>query len=566
MSVDGIFLISSENKDKYCLDPIAKGLESRFAALHFFDFFEDITSNNGKVLSEFARSKFPVAIISSAIMVDFLSLIRPRETFLCVGVEHGIAPFKTYTYGKHLLSSDFYLAPTKGWAERLARLYPESRPQIRIGGYPKLEVIKGRIERRSSAEDMCKRILVILSWGVAENAFEFLPDLEFIDYVLHPADYKLKNMVLLSNAGLHVSSPDVTYDLISSASLVIGDFSSLTLECIHLGKHVVFMVDRSIYNGNCDMDASFFNDVSPEFGVIPESGTRIAIEGAITVAEFASLVARFGDDIEEFIGSTKQAEFDQAFLPPADRNNIDLCVDELCKLFDVPRAWRGTGSGLRDETTDAVESMCFIWDSYQTLLGRPADRGGLRHYLRRMAEFNGSVLHKAVAVWHEISSSPEAKRQHIPDTQELPRIYFPADPVKLAHAHAAEERLSDALYWITKALERQPDNGEFHRFKASILERMGLFEQALGAAQDAGLRGADSSAIAFDIERIGHRLVGSIEDNSASLDAAVSLPASARLLVMGRLPLGKTIRLLANVLMASLKNLGKSKEVGRYVP
>jgi hypothetical protein len=252
-----IFLISAEAKDNHCLAPLLPFLRSAYDNVTAFDFFDDIGSNSGACLKEFATCDFPVAVIASTPMVGFLTLVRPRETFLCIGVEHGIAPFKRYTYDEELLSADFYLAPTEGWAERLRSLYPELQSKVRLGGFPKIEFIKEHTSRRKTvrsrlmsllrggASDRKGKILVVLSWGVDAEALRGLPDTDFIDYLLHPADFRLRDTVPFTKSGLYVSSPDVTYELIANAALIIGDFSSLSLECIYLGKHVLLMIDRT---------------------------------------------------------------------------------------------------------------------------------------------------------------------------------------------------------------------------------------------------------------------------------------------------------------------------------
>jgi hypothetical protein len=554
MNVDGVFLVAAENKDTYCLDPLKTGLSSRFENVHSLNFFDDINDSDGAILTEFARCTFPIAIISSAAMAGFLELIRPRESFLCIGLEHGIAPFKSYTYGRHLLSSDFYLAPTRGWAERLARLYPDARSQVRIGGYPKIEAIKERIDTKGATPgNLPKRILVILSWGVDEEAFKFLPDLDYIDYVLHPADYKLIMTVNLKKARLYVSNPDITYDLIASASVVIGDFSSLTLECIYLNKHVVFMVDRSIYKSNCDMDAQFFNEDSSEFGIIPESGGRINIEDSITATQFACLATTFGVDIDAFKARTTRASFDPIFLPPADKNNVELCAEEICKLRDLAGAWTLAKHYSEEEAVGIVRKMCFISSSYQSILGRPSDRSGLRHYLKRITEFDGSALHSAVSVWHEITTSSEAKRRSATCPSELPRISYPdSDPIKSAHSFAAKNRLVEALCWVTMAIERHPSKGEYLRLKASILERMGRFEEALQVAHEAKALGADPDCIGVDIDRINSLHVLELWKNAASDNRATSLVSYSQLLAMGKLSLRDVMKFARKLVKATV--------------
>jgi tetratricopeptide (TPR) repeat protein len=124
------------------------------------------------------------------------------------------------------------------------------------------------------------------------------------------------------------------------------------------------------------------------------------------------------------------------------------------------------------------------------------------------------------------------------------------DLVQLAHACAAEEMLADALYWMGKAIELKPDQGEHLRFKASILERMGRFEGALQVANDARILGSDTESISFDAERIEAQLVCHLAEVSSCLDTAASLPASVKLLCMGRLTFPEFINLIGKIVRA----------------
>jgi tetratricopeptide (TPR) repeat protein len=116
------------------------------------------------------------------------------------------------------------------------------------------------------------------------------------------------------------------------------------------------------------------------------------------------------------------------------------------------------------------------------------------------------------------------------------------DQVQLAHHCAAEDRLEDALYWIAKAIELDPEQGEYLRFKASILERMGNFEDALQTAHHARALGADPDCIASDIERIASRRRAELWEGTRSSDSAISLNAYSRLLAMKQLSLPNFLR------------------------
>jgi tetratricopeptide (TPR) repeat protein len=111
-----------------------------------------------------------------------------------------------------------------------------------------------------------------------------------------------------------------------------------------------------------------------------------------------------------------------------------------------------------------------------------------------------------------------------------------ADLLHLAHAYADAEHLQDALFWIERAIEARPDEGEYLRFKASILERMRQFEQALRIANEAQRLGADPQAIHADIGRIEEGWVSHLRETANSENLQKSLTADLALLEHGWLP------------------------------
>lgn len=108
-----------------------------------------------------------------------------------------------------------------------------------------------------------------------------------------------------------------------------------------------------------------------------------------------------------------------------------------------------------------------------------------------------------------------------------------SDLLRLAQTYSDAERLEDALYWIGRAIDARPDEGEYFRFKASILERMRAFEKALGCAREAQLLGADADAIRADIERIERGWVSYLRRSAKSEDLRQSVNAYAILLDHG---------------------------------
>jgi len=111
----------------------------------------------------------------------------------------------------------------------------------------------------------------------------------------------------------------------------------------------------------------------------------------------------------------------------------------------------------------------------------------------------------------------------------------PEHMVRLAQSYSDAERLPDALYWIGKAVESEPEQGEYLRFKASILERMQMFKQAFEAAREASQRGADPDSIASDIERIENGWISHLRRNASSTDIRLSFGSYISLLEQGRL-------------------------------
>lgn len=127
------------------------------------------------------------------------------------------------------------------------------------------------------------------------------------------------------------------------------------------------------------------------------------------------------------------------------------------------------------------------------------------------------------------------------------------DLVMLAHDYANGERLTDALHWIGKAIELRPAEGELLRFEASILERIGKFEEALRTAHKAKFNNADPASIANDIDRINERNIALLREASRSLDDASSLPAFAKLLGTGSLEFHGFMKFVGKILKSYAK-------------
>jgi tetratricopeptide (TPR) repeat protein len=122
-------------------------------------------------------------------------------------------------------------------------------------------------------------------------------------------------------------------------------------------------------------------------------------------------------------------------------------------------------------------------------------------------EADGPDPRKAVAALLKLSGLPEAERSGSAAVRDLSLLAAVGQAdrdvlVQLAHACADADQLDDGLHWLRKAGELEQPDGEFLRFKASLLERSGRIDEALRTALEARQAGADLVAISCDIERL----------------------------------------------------------------
>lgn len=151
-----------------------------------------------------------------------------------LGVEHGISPFKKYTYSKLFCNYDWFLAPTPIWQKRLKDLY---NFDSYLGGYPKLDTYK-RIKKG-------KKTLVVFSWGVLQDKVKTLPKSDNIIYSHHPTAKK-------------------KYGLDKDIGRVVGDHSSLTLECAFLGYKPRLFLIPEFYKNDVNLPPNFYSDFRSE--------------------------------------------------------------------------------------------------------------------------------------------------------------------------------------------------------------------------------------------------------------------------------------------------------------
>jgi len=419
MTAADFFLVSYEAKDRLCLETFGPGLADAGARVRSLDIYQELGWSDGATLRAFLDSPFPVAVIASVSAGDVLRTLRPPDTFLCIGVEHGFAPFKRYTYGRSLLQADYYLAPTRGWAERLVRLHPDQRAKVRLGGYPKLEAMRQLVGTALPTADdeapsgQSGKMLVILSWGVDQAALSRLPDHGFIDYLLHPADRHKVSADCLTQARVHVSRPELTMRLIADAEAIVGDFSSLTLECLYLGKPVHFLFDRSLYAGACDVDEEFLDRESAEFGRIPFSAERILPACTMDAEAFRQAIDADGD-LVAFQARAPLARFPVSFMPPEPGANQHCGVAEMLKIVEEETARRAAlpvAGTARADSRAVLNDVKLITRIYHSALGRAPDLKGLQHYRRMLGAKSERSCADAATIAAQLCDSPEARKR-----------------------------------------------------------------------------------------------------------------------------------------------------------
>ncbi len=432
MSDCKIFFIATEEKERYVLGNLLEPLQRRGYETIFIDnFLKDILRGNHSDLVRFVTQELAVLITSQTTARTLAELIRPRDTFLSIGIEHGIAPFKSYTYRPALLESNYYLAPTELWHDRLISLFPEAAQRVRLGGYGRISEIKdlrgqagnlmkvpSRYERWHATS---KRKLVIFSWGVNGNALESLPDSEDIVYLLHPADVDLYQSISFQHAVPVISTPEDCAYLLAQARFVFGDFSSLTLEAHALELPVIFFLDRSLYSSDCDLDPGFFDPTSPAYAKIPETEFRIPPKCIIGSKQLshALLADTLHSDIlrhernanklsvtsfegEDFV----PLEVPESLLPPSG-DNREITAEAIIQIIqEDPLLRRG---GKLERSRHHLDCAALVAQAYQDVLGRSPDLYGFIHNTEALLKSDAPLMTRALSLWAAMSQSPEGK-------------------------------------------------------------------------------------------------------------------------------------------------------------
>jgi len=422
-----VFLIALEKKDVSCLEPLISPLQEIYSNVSFFSFpFDEFFDCNA--LRRFCYADFPLVVISSSGLTEFISAIRKNGTYEVVNIEHGIAPFKSYSYGPHLVANGHYIAPTQLWAERLRRLNPDKAGRVHLGGFPRLEALRelrrAALSEKGSPEPndpqlarwmaaSGERKLVILTWDTNADELDKMPDRENIAYLYHPADGFGLSQRKSSRCCLFLSNDELVTHLFCNADKVYGDFSSLSFEALAMGIPAHIFIDRRFYISDCDLEEVFFDRSSPDFGRIPETEYRLDSK---LVLDGPQLAAALGDDGAD-APSLAVADLPAGMLPPTDRDNRLIIADII----------RDIAEDQPDISADAVSddrfnNVMFVLDGYLQILGRPADLSGLNYYLAKIESDSRPRPVVALEVLNALAGSNEGLKRFSSGDWRLPSL------------------------------------------------------------------------------------------------------------------------------------------------
>lgn len=421
-----ICFIASEAKDVYCLIPLSSLINQKIYIINA------LTKTD---IDEILSAEKPIFVCASHIALGFLEAIRPRNSFIAIGIEHGLAPFKAYTYSEKLLDYDLYCAPTEAWAERLRHLYKEKADRILTTGYPRLETLKALREAINNNEASSQssewqhttdtsKILVVFSWGVNADSLRILPDLDNIVYLLHPADEYLVTTVDFKNAALLASSPSVTSTLLAHADIVYGDFSSMTIEAEVLGLPVQMFVCRKLYRFDCDVGDSFFNPSLENFLKVPHYHKQIDAENVIK--DIDSLIGNLIADAGRKKSFKNESIFPVEFYPPM-QSAVSLCMAALNNIaLKIEDGAFSLSKIPANEAANVASALNFLISAYKTILGRSPDVGGIRTYMNDFRANKEPGPLWSLKVIKEFAYSREGQNHWQNSPKKFAMIHFPS--------------------------------------------------------------------------------------------------------------------------------------------
>lgn len=346
-----------------------------------------------------------------------------RSKVIFVSFDHGIAPFKVYSYAEHFIKYDYYLGTTQFIVDRLKQLFPLNRNKFLVGGFPRLDMLYSDIGARKDLHGLLRRYyfgtykgritLALFSWGVKKSFVEDLPDREGVVYLFHPSeDRRVVFGRPWNYAVVAISNRFVVPDLLSIADEIYGDLSSLTMEASQCGKTTYMMLDKGCYIDGYDVDDDSFVPGRATYGLIPSSRIRIEKNQLLSGAQLIG-------SLSSGVPQSEPLQLPEVLLAPVPgRNSEQLCC-ALMEIFVLEGltvsevAGRDLNSKVINES-QKIKVGDIVSIAYFVALGRGADSGGLEGYIRRFSVFeiddDEAVAHVLRLILCELWGSVEGKK------------------------------------------------------------------------------------------------------------------------------------------------------------
>lgn len=400
-----VYLFSYEEKDTHCLSPIVDALGDYFSSVRIVS-CDDL----GDDMARFSADICPVGVFSSVLAYDFAKFIRAGRPFISIGLEHGVAPFKAYTYNDRFIEYDRYISPTKMWADRLSGLHPRYADKFLTVSYPRMNDLQERVEKyRHSVHEawsgapIGSRDLVILSWGIDFSALKQMPDREGIVYLVHPAMFRAVGRAKLDLARVIVSDPDVAASLIASAGRIFGDFSSMTLEAACLNANTFMFLDRRFYDSNCDLSPEFFDHGAPGFGKVESAGFSLPREHILDLQGLAGVLG--GDAIAETAAVASWAP--SAMMPEVTHDQSARAATAIAEV--VSALWpQKRLSGMMSPSFMALKA---VDSAYRDVLGRKPDYPAAITHAKNWLDSSAPAPAKTIGLYNTFAQSAEGQRR-----------------------------------------------------------------------------------------------------------------------------------------------------------
>lgn len=418
-----VFLVMVQDKDRYCLEPLTDALSKVFRSVSLAG-----TETLGPEIDDLARATCPVVISSSLFALEFVRFLRAGQPFLSIGVEHGIAPFKGYSFSEKLLEHDMYIAPTALWADRLKVRNPGRASRLALGGYPRLDTLAGLRAAQAKAGDTGpywpgvpdgERKLVILSWGLRPLEVSKLPDREDVVYLVHPAETRKAPKITFKRSKVVVSDPESAAALLAHADQAFGDFSSMTLEACALGVPTAMFLIRDLYIPKYDLPDAFFDRADPAFAGIPHTKHQFKPADILDADGLNAALNRTGK-AKGGKAHTINAQLPAGILPP-EGSSADT-------IADIVRSVVLRDYAERVRTTPAINRagiLRFVTSLYHEILGREPEQAGLMHHARALAAYDKPDPMRAAQMMVTFASSPEGQKRWASGEHDWPEVVIP---------------------------------------------------------------------------------------------------------------------------------------------